>query len=47
MVVIRGYVSKLLTNAAVVQFLQANYPDFLNEFRAIVAVGSLEEGVKP
>jgi hypothetical protein len=47
MVVVRGYVAKLLTNAAVVRFLQANYPDFLNEFRAIVAAGSLEEGVKP
>jgi ParB-like chromosome segregation protein Spo0J len=46
MVVIRGYVAKLLTNAAVLRFLQANYPEFLIEFRAIVAAGSLEEGVK-
>jgi len=26
-----------------VRFLQANYPDFLTEFKAIVAAGSLEE----
>jgi ParB-like chromosome segregation protein Spo0J len=45
MVVTRGYVAKLLANAAVVRFLQANYPDFLTEFRAIVAAGSLEDGV--
>jgi len=45
MVVTRGYVAKLLANAAVVRFLQGNYPDFLAEFRAIVAAGSLEEGV--
>lgn len=46
MVVARGYIAKLLANAAVVRFLQANYPDFLEEFRAIVAAGSLEEGAK-
>lgn len=45
MVVTRGYVAKLLANPAVVKFLQGNYPEFLAEFRAIVAAGSLEEGV--
>ena len=45
MVVARGYVAKLLANAAVVRFLQTNYPEFLTEFRAIVAAGSLKEGV--
>jgi ParB-like chromosome segregation protein Spo0J len=44
LVVARGYLSKLLGNAAVVRFLQQNYPDFLAEFRTIVASASLEEG---
>jgi ParB-like chromosome segregation protein Spo0J len=45
MVVTRGYIAKLLANDAVVKFLQTNYPDFLSEFRAIAASGSLEESV--
>lgn len=45
MVVTRGYIAKLLANDAVVKFLQNNYPDFLEEFRAIVASASLEESV--
>jgi hypothetical protein len=45
MVVARGYVSKLLENDAVVRFLRSNYPDFLNEFRAIVDATSLDERV--
>ena len=45
MVVTRGYIAKLLANDAVVKFLQINYPDFLSEFRAIAASGSLEESV--
>ena len=45
MVVTRGYIAKLLSNDAVVKFLQTNYPDFLTEFRAIAASASLEESV--
>ena len=45
MVVTRGYIARLLANDAVVKFLQTNYPDFLTEFRAIAAAGSLEESV--
>lgn len=45
MVVTRGYIARLLANDAVVKFLQTNYPDFLTEFRAIAAAGSLEENV--
>lgn len=46
MVVARGYVAKLLANRAVIKFLQANYPEYLEEFRTIVAASSLEDGVK-
>ena len=37
MVLARGYVMKLLANKAVTRFLEQNYADFLQEFRAIAA----------
>jgi ParB/RepB/Spo0J family partition protein len=37
----RGYIKKLLDNAKVVRFLNANYPDILPEFEAIVATETL------
>lgn len=43
MVVTRGYISKLLANTAVTRFLKANDPDFLAEFRAIVATGFADD----
>jgi hypothetical protein len=39
--VVRSYVRKLLSNAAVGQFLQANYSDILGELSAIVEAESL------
>ena len=43
MVLARGYVMKLLANKAVTRFLEQNYADFLQEFRAIAATASLDD----
>ena len=43
MVLARGYVAKLLGNKAVVSYLRRNQPDFLDEFKAIIATASLDE----
>ena len=43
MVPARGYVMKLLANKAVTRFLEQNYADFLQEFRAIAATASLDD----
>ena len=45
MVLARGYVTKLLSNAAVASYLQRNQPDFYTEFKAVVATASLDEAV--
>ena len=37
----RGYIKKLLDNAKVVRFLNANYPDIFPEFEAIAAAETL------
>jgi hypothetical protein len=37
LVLTRGYVSKLLNNSAVTKYLERHQPEFLEEFRAIVA----------
>jgi hypothetical protein len=35
--------TKLLGNKAVVSYLRRNQPDFLDEFKAIIATASLDE----
>lgn len=42
LVLVRGYVAKLLDNARVVRFLSANYADILGEFQKIVEAASLD-----
>jgi hypothetical protein len=42
LVVVRGYISKLLDNGHVVRFLSNNHPDVLNAFQQIVESTSLE-----
>lgn len=42
LVVVRGYLSKLLDNGRVVRFFSNNYPDVLNAFQQIVESTSLE-----
>jgi len=42
LVVVRGYLSKLLDNGRVVRFLSNSYPDLLNGFQQIVESTSLE-----
>lgn len=42
LVIVRGYLSKLLDNARVVRFLSSNHPDMLNAFQQIVDSTSLE-----
>lgn len=43
LVLARGYVVKLVGNAAVIRFMQNYYPEFLEEFRSIGAMHSLDE----
>ncbi len=43
LVLARGYVSKILNNTAVTAYLQRNQPEFLDEFRAIVAATALDD----
>ena len=42
LVVVRGYLSKLIDNGRVVRFLSNNYPDVMNAFQQIVESTSLE-----
>ncbi len=42
LVLARGYLTKLLGNPAVAEFLQRRQPDVLDEFRSIVDAGSLD-----
>ena len=42
LVVVRGYLSKLLDNGRVVRFLSNSHPDLLNGFQQIVESTSLE-----
>lgn len=42
LVIVRGYLAKLLDNARVVRFLSSNHPDMLNAFQQIVDSTSLE-----
>lgn len=43
LVLARGYLTKLLKNKAVQSYLRRHQPDFMEEFSAIVAAGSLDE----
>lgn len=43
LVMIRGYVSKLVANAATIRFMQQYYPEFLEEFRSIAAMSTLDD----
>ena len=42
-VMMRGYVSKLITNASATRFMQRYYPEFLEEFRSIAAMSTLDD----
>lgn len=42
-VMMRGYVSKLITNASATRFMQQYYPEFLEEFRSIAAMSTLDD----
>lgn len=43
LVVVRGYLAKLLDNARVARFLETHYQEYLDGFRKIVDAASLEE----
>ena len=43
LVIARGYLAKLVNNAEIVRYLKINHPEVLEEFRAIVAAGSLDQ----
>lgn len=43
LVLARGYLTKLLKNKAVQSYMRRHQPDFMEEFSAIVAAGSLDE----
>lgn len=42
LVIVRGYLAKLLDNVRVVRFLSSNHPDMLDAFQQIVESTSLE-----
>ncbi len=42
LVIVSGYLSKLIGNANVERYLNANHAELLTEFRAIIAAGSLD-----
>ena len=46
LVVASGYVSKLIGNKAIESYLGQNHPEILQEFRTVVATGSLDEFVR-
>ena len=43
LVMMRGYISKLIANAAATRFMQQYYPEFLQEFRSIAAMSTLDD----
>ena len=43
LVMMRGYVGKLIANAAAIRFMQQYYPEFLEEFRSIAAMSTLDD----
>lgn len=43
LVVATGYLSKLVANPEIERYLASRYPEFLEEFRAIIAASSLEQ----
>lgn len=45
MVLARGYIAKLMKNKAVASYLQRHQPEYLQEFKSIVAATSLDEVV--
>lgn len=43
LVIASGYLSKLVANGAVNAFLSDHYPDLLQEFKAVIAAGLLDQ----
>ncbi|MBN8995399.1 MAG: ParB N-terminal domain-containing protein [Rhizobiales bacterium] len=43
LVVASGYLTKLVSNSEIERFLSQRYPEFLQEFRAIIAAASLDQ----
>jgi hypothetical protein len=47
LVVASGYLNRLISNAAIEQFLEAHHPELLVEFKAIISSASLDQVVQP
>ena len=45
LVIVSGYISKLIANRKVERYLDQNHPEILEEFKAIVSVTSLDHTV--
>ena len=43
LVVASGYLNKLVGNSEIERFLAQRYPEFLDEFRAIIVASSLDQ----
>jgi len=43
LVIASGYLSRLVSNPEIARFLGRNYPEFLDEFRAIISASSLDQ----
>lgn len=44
LVIATGYIAKLVANPEIERYLSTYHPEFLEEFRAIIAVASLDQG---
>lgn len=43
LVIAAGYLSRLLSNSEISKFLEGHYPEFVDEFRAIISASSLDQ----
>ncbi len=47
LVIVTGYLKKLMDNARIVRFLSAHYSDILAEFQRLIEAGQQEAGGQP
>jgi len=47
LVIATGYLSKLVANPEIARYLESRHPEYINEFRVIIAAASLDEPNPP
>ncbi len=45
LVIVNGYLKKLLDNARIVRFLSQNYPEILTEFQKLIEARNLQDAI--